>query len=321
MPEAKKQSIARFDVLGHSYDLPLVREECPTKDRILLEATVLFAIEGYGALSIRDIADRVRISPGALYNHFSSKEALFDAILVQARDLYLLYHEHLDEDLQKAGGFGEMLDIIFIEPLKMGNDYTLYAFALVITEQFRSRSAGRIYTDIFIGYGAMFLEKWFDACVEKGWAKPFWTRMAAQCILSSVMQAILMAVQEKIGNKPPYDYRDILTEMKERLGAEAVADANGGSTLPYSGRPNAAADLGESAWSAKERMLGEDLDSDAKQDQAANDLRFASEDATEFFAQRHADKTEYESESADRRNRAEHIALREADRGETHADD
>ena len=48
-----------------------------TEARIQREATELFYERGYHATSMRDIAARVGIKAGSLYNHFPSKEALF----------------------------------------------------------------------------------------------------------------------------------------------------------------------------------------------------------------------------------------------------
>ena len=54
-----------------------------TKERILLEALDLFAREGYEAVSVRDIADRVGLTKGALYRHYRSKRDIFDSILAR----------------------------------------------------------------------------------------------------------------------------------------------------------------------------------------------------------------------------------------------
>jgi AcrR family transcriptional regulator len=208
------KSDKRFEVLGHSYDIPFSEEGSPTKERILINASMLFALEGYASVSIRDIAEKVGVSPGALYNHFSGKEALLDAVLNQARELYLLYYKHLDECLRYATNFDEMLDILFLEPIKMRNKYTNYVFSLVITEQLSNKKAGEIYMNDFLGYGIPFVQRWLDRCVERGWAKPFDTNITAQIILNSVMSVILMTIQRDTGNESPYDSADTLGGLK-----------------------------------------------------------------------------------------------------------
>ncbi len=52
-----------------------------TKDKILKIALHLFAQSGFDAVSTSQIADALSITKGALYRHFESKQAIFDAIL------------------------------------------------------------------------------------------------------------------------------------------------------------------------------------------------------------------------------------------------
>ena len=54
-----------------------------TKERILLTSLQLFARRGYEAVSVSDIAGALGITKGALYRHYESKRAIFDAILAR----------------------------------------------------------------------------------------------------------------------------------------------------------------------------------------------------------------------------------------------
>ncbi|MDQ1130163.1 TetR/AcrR family transcriptional regulator [Microbacterium sp. SORGH_AS_0888] len=51
------------------------------RDRILRDATALFAREGYGDTSMRSIAERVGVSKSALFHHYPTKEDLLQAVL------------------------------------------------------------------------------------------------------------------------------------------------------------------------------------------------------------------------------------------------
>lgn len=55
-----------------------------TRERIVAEAFALFAERGFHAVSVRDIAAAVGIKDASLYNHFASKQAIFDAIVAEA---------------------------------------------------------------------------------------------------------------------------------------------------------------------------------------------------------------------------------------------
>jgi AcrR family transcriptional regulator len=52
-----------------------------TRERILTEALNLFAQSGYGGASMRELARRVGIRESSLYNHFSGKAAILEAIV------------------------------------------------------------------------------------------------------------------------------------------------------------------------------------------------------------------------------------------------
>ena len=52
-----------------------------TRAALLVEATTLFAERGYAGTSLEDVASATRVTRGAVYHHFASKQALFEAVL------------------------------------------------------------------------------------------------------------------------------------------------------------------------------------------------------------------------------------------------
>src|SRR5205823_13465316 len=52
-----------------------------TRGRLVATAAKLFAEKGYEATSIEDLLRELGMSRGALYHHFDSKEAVFEAVL------------------------------------------------------------------------------------------------------------------------------------------------------------------------------------------------------------------------------------------------
>jgi AcrR family transcriptional regulator len=212
-----EKKIKEFNVFGVKQTLPMRPENSQTKDVILLESTLLFAKRGYEAVSIRDIANSIKMKPSSLYNHFPGKEALFETVLNHAEDLYLLYFKYLDESLAKARTFSEVLDCIFIEPTKMSNDFTCYAFSLVLTEQFRDSHCSRIFNETFLDYSINFIKSWFDRSVEKGLAFKFDTRMAATLVMHSVLICINLRVQEYMEHRPPINFREHFQDFKRLI--------------------------------------------------------------------------------------------------------
>jgi AcrR family transcriptional regulator len=53
-----------------------------TRQVIIDAASSLFIEQGYHATSMRQIAERADIALGGIYNHFASKEEIFDAVLL-----------------------------------------------------------------------------------------------------------------------------------------------------------------------------------------------------------------------------------------------
>lgn len=58
-----------------------------TREKILLTALELFAQNGYEAVSVSDIAGRLRITKGALYRHYENKRDILDSIVARMFEL------------------------------------------------------------------------------------------------------------------------------------------------------------------------------------------------------------------------------------------
>jgi len=52
-----------------------------TKRKILEAARHLFTSQGFHATTTRQITERAGVTPGAIYNHFQGKDAIFEAVL------------------------------------------------------------------------------------------------------------------------------------------------------------------------------------------------------------------------------------------------
>ena len=59
-----------------------------TKQRILDAAYELFVEKGYRGSSMRDIAENAGIKAGSIYNHFKTKENIFEAVFVEKHPLF-----------------------------------------------------------------------------------------------------------------------------------------------------------------------------------------------------------------------------------------
>jgi AcrR family transcriptional regulator len=59
----------------------------PTAERIHDAALTLFHERGYTGTTVRELADACDLTPGAIYNHYASKDALLFAIVDRVHDL------------------------------------------------------------------------------------------------------------------------------------------------------------------------------------------------------------------------------------------
>lgn len=200
--------------LGEGYPMTNAEEESKTRDRILLEALVLFSNEGYAAVSVKDIAGKVGVQPGSLYNHFESKEALWYAVLDHIKGLYMMYFTRLDEAWKTAASFEDTLESMFVELKSVVNIFTYYAFSLVITEQFGNEEAGRLYQEVFLRYSIDYIKNRFDECVTRGWVKPFDTETVATFFMHSVLIGMTERVHADKGRKTAYDPTKMFEDLQ-----------------------------------------------------------------------------------------------------------
>ncbi len=81
-----------------------------TRNRILFEATKLFARQGYHKTTISDICAAVGLTSGALFHYFPTKEALLNAVIERLQRGIKLYSEHLER--VSDSGFCAIEDIV-----------------------------------------------------------------------------------------------------------------------------------------------------------------------------------------------------------------
>lgn len=121
----------------------------PTRQAILDAAERMFSARGADGVAVRDLARELKLTPSSLYNHFPSKQALYEAVLerglrpivamvadawrpgglrpdqvrgtVDQMTAHLVMHPHLGRLLQRAlieeGGSGQELLARWLGPL------------------------------------------------------------------------------------------------------------------------------------------------------------------------------------------------------------
>ena len=131
-----------------------------TRQKIIGKALELFAERGYDAVSVGEIAQAVGIKAPSLYNHFPSKQAIFDAIVESTAKRYEtdtrkinIHVQNVSQDISVFTGITE--DALF-EKVRQIFVYSLHNeiirnFRRMMTiEQFRSQELGTLYSKRYV---------------------------------------------------------------------------------------------------------------------------------------------------------------------------
>ena len=146
--------------------------ENTTKERILEEALVSFADKGYKGTNLRDLAAQLGLSKSALYRHYDSKEAIWNATIDMMESYYDKRFGSPDNMPEVPDSCDELLELT----LKMIN-FTIHdpkvilTRRVLLTEQFHDERARRLVTEHFItgieSIYAVIFEKMMDTGLLK----------------------------------------------------------------------------------------------------------------------------------------------------------
>mgnify|MGYP000096136853 FL=1 len=131
-----------------------------TKQRILEKALELFSSRGYDAVSVGEIAKAVGVKAPSLYNHYPSKQAIFDAIVEETALQYQRDTDRIDIHVQDAAQdipvFTEITEDALFEKVRQIFSYSLHnetisRFRRMMTiEQFRSPELAALYSRRYV---------------------------------------------------------------------------------------------------------------------------------------------------------------------------
>lgn len=142
-----------------------------TRTRILDAAIDLFSIHGYSGVSIRALARAVGIKESSFYNHFPSKEALFEAVLqiVEREYAALMPPETLVEEALNRITPEQFFKNGFRSLRALMDTPRMEKLTRILTmEMYRSERARAILLENTIRGPALFSEKIFRQLIERG---------------------------------------------------------------------------------------------------------------------------------------------------------
>ena len=131
-----------------------------TREKIIYEALSLFSVNGYDAVTIREIASAVGIKESSIYTHFKSKQDILNKIIDETLKRYYSTLESVQLPKSEEDNVSEFydnvtdeefLDIcskIFLFYLK--DDYISKLRRLLTIEQYGNEEMGEIFRNVFI---------------------------------------------------------------------------------------------------------------------------------------------------------------------------
>ena len=189
-----------------------------TQNKILDTATELFALKGYGAVSMRDIAKIVGIKMSSIYYYYDGKEALLDDVFKRFERGYRHYFDWLTAMNKEAESFEEVMDIMFNSEFRdMRDPLSCLGMSLIIKEQHNHESARKLVFDLFYDFSVKRMKAYFDNLIEKSITPPTDTRMIAILFMFGVIAYNDIKVQEYAGIKPPINSMEIFNDMRQMV--------------------------------------------------------------------------------------------------------
>ena len=153
-------------------------QQADTRQRILDKALELFSAKGYDAVGVAEIAKAVGIKAPSLYNHFPSKQAIFDALVENTAVRYEKDTDAIDIHVQDVrqdvstfsriteDALAEKVHQLFLYSL---HDDTIRQFRKMMTlEQFRAPELAAYYSQRYVDRMVAYHAALFRTLIARG---------------------------------------------------------------------------------------------------------------------------------------------------------
>lgn len=193
----------------------MTQEERSEKSRqqILDAALKLFSHKGYGATSVRDIAEEAELSKGNVYHHFPDKETIFRALL----DRYFQAMSQPEFPFNRAlasGAFPENLEQIGLAVREIVRDYREYvALIYVDVVEFDGSHVRKFYGDMAERFDAFMkahgMERELEEKLAPGLSPVSAVMLATRIFYNYFTVEILFGVKDHFGKDTDAAVREI----------------------------------------------------------------------------------------------------------------
>lgn len=137
-----------------------------TKERILKESMNLFSTKGFDSVSIREIASFVGVGNSALYKHFASKQAIFDALVETSKEKFFEKFKELNMGVGSKEDLKKICLNMFV--FQTQDEWIKMFRRMLIIEQFKNPKMAEIYKQLFVVMPIKCQADIFKELIEKG---------------------------------------------------------------------------------------------------------------------------------------------------------
>lgn len=183
-----------------------------TKEKILLTALQLFARDGYEAVSVRNIAEELGMTKGALYRHYKNKRDIFDSIVdrmiqidaQRAKEYQMPVEQYDDMADSYANTSWENIEKYTIEQLKFWTEdsFALLFRRMLTLEQYRNAEMAELYGQCIVEGPVSYMEDLFRELTKKGVLKGENPRQLAVEYYAPLF--LLISMSDKKGENEEY---------------------------------------------------------------------------------------------------------------------
>ena len=189
-----------------------------TKNKILNTATELFALKGFNAVSMREIANAVGIKMSSIYHYYDGKDSLLKDVLSHFETGYRHYFDWLTEVNKKADSLETLMDNFFNkEFLEMRNPIACFAMSLILKEQHNNESARECVLKLIYEFSINRIQADIDRLVAKGKIPASDTKTASTLFMLGVVISNDLRIHEHAGTKLPIEIMDIYNGIRKML--------------------------------------------------------------------------------------------------------
>ena len=193
------------------------------KEKILMTALQLFAKDGYEAVSVRNIAEELGITKGALYRHYKNKRDIFNNIVEKMIQIDAKRAEEYQMPVEQYASMPdsyentslESIRNFTIEQLKFWteDEFASKFRRMLVLEQYRNEEMAELCSQCIVAGPVDYMEDLFRELIQKGVLKEENPRQLAVEYYAPLFLLINMC--DKSGEME--DYVDILSNHTERF--------------------------------------------------------------------------------------------------------